>query len=226
MMPRVARALADNHIYHVLNRGNGRQEVFHKDGDYEAFINLMKQAKERYSVKIFAYCLMPNHFHMVVMPDKGEQLSRWMQWLTTSHVRRYHRHHGSSGHIWQGRFKSFIIEQDEHLLMVSRYVEGNPVRADLVKSAKEWLWSSHNERIHKSNSPFVDNVPIELPADWERYVDRPLTESELERLRQSVNRQSPYGETEWQTKITKELGLESTIRARGRPKKGQKDGEK
>ena len=222
-MPRVARGLAGNSVYHVLNRGNGRQQVFHKHRDYEAFINLMKQAKERYSVKISAYCLMPNHFHMVVMPDKGEQLSRWMQWLMTSHVRRYHRHHGSSGHIWQGRFKSFVIEKDEHLLMVLRYVEGNPVRAGLVQSAKEWLWSSHNERIHKSNDSLIDAVQIELPANWDRYVDRPLTEEELEGLRQSVNRQSPYGETEWQIKTTRELGLESTIRARGRPRKGQED---
>jgi len=94
-MPRIARGLADEFAYHVLNRGNGRQEVFHKDKDYEAFINLMKQAKERYSVRILAYCLMPNHFHMVLMSDKGEDLSKWMQWLMTSHVRRYHRHYGS-----------------------------------------------------------------------------------------------------------------------------------
>jgi putative transposase len=225
-MPRVVRGLADSLIYHVLNRGNGRQKVFHKDRDYEAFINLMKQAKERHSVKIFAYCLMPNHFHMVMMPDKGKELSRWMQWLMTSHVRRYHRHYGSSGHIWQGRFKSFIIQKDEHLLMVLRYAEGNPVRARLVNSAKEWLWSSHRDRICRGKNSLVDDVPIELPANWDRYVDEPLAEKELEMLQQSVNRQSPYGQTEWQIKITKELGLESTIRARGRPKKGQEDEKK
>jgi putative transposase len=78
-MPRIARGVGDRVIYHVLNCGSGRQEVFHKNQDYEAFINLMKQAKERYPVKIFAYCLMPNHFHMVLMPDKGEDLSKWMQ---------------------------------------------------------------------------------------------------------------------------------------------------
>lgn len=126
-MPRVAKRFTDNHIYHV--RGNGQREVFHKDGDYAAFIDLMKEAKERNPVKVFAYCLMPNHFHLVMMPEKGEELSRWMQWLMTSHVRRYHRHYGSSGHIQQGRFKSFIIQRDEHLSTVMRYVEGNPVRA-------------------------------------------------------------------------------------------------
>lgn len=131
-MPKIVRGLAGNTIYHVLNRGNGRQEVFHNDKDYEVFINLLREAKERYPIKLFAYCLMPNHFHIVVKPDCGEELSRWMQWVMTSHVRRYHRLYGGSGHVWQGRFKSFMIQQDAHLLMVLRYVEGNPVRANMV----------------------------------------------------------------------------------------------
>ena len=112
-MPRVVRGLADKFIYHLTNRGNGRQEVFHKDKDYEAFIEIMKETKARHPVKIFAYCLMPNHFHRVLMPEPGDELSRWMQWLMTSHVRRYHRNYGSSGPIWQGRFKSFIIQRDD-----------------------------------------------------------------------------------------------------------------
>jgi putative transposase len=104
-MPRIIRGLADNIVYHVINRGNGRQEVLHKDKDYEAFMKLMKEAKERYPVKLYGHCLMPNHFHMVVKPEKGEELSRWMQWLMTSHVRRYHRHYGSSVYVWQGRLR-------------------------------------------------------------------------------------------------------------------------
>ncbi len=218
-MPRVARGLAGDHIYHVLNRGNGKQEVFHKKGDYAAFIDLMKEAKERNPVKVFAYCLMPNHFHLVMMPEKGEELSRWMQWLMTSHVRRYHRHYGSSGHIWQGRFKSFIIQKDEHLLTVMRYVEGNPVRAALVKSANEWLWSSHMERLSESDNDLIDDIPMELPANWGSYVDEPLTAKEMELMRESVNRQSPYGQADWRVTISQELGLESTLRPKGRPKK-------
>jgi len=104
-MPRGARVVADNEVYHLLNRGNGRADVFHKPGDFEAFINLVVEAKERYPVKVIAYCLMSNHFHLLVRPQRGEELSRWVQWLMTSHVRRYHRHHGSSGHVWQGRTK-------------------------------------------------------------------------------------------------------------------------
>ncbi|MBA7467307.1 hypothetical protein ES707_02523 [subsurface metagenome] len=218
-MPRIARGLVDGFVYHVLNRGNGGQEVFHKEQDYEAFIDLMREAKVRHSIKIFAYCLMPNHFHMVVVPIQAEELNKGMQWLMTSHVRRYHRHYGTSGHIWQGRFKSFIIQEDNHLLTVLRYVEGNPVRAGLVNSAKDWSWSSHREVIDERSRLLVDEIPIELPQDWNRYVDEPLTEKELERLHQSVNRQSPYGTSMWQMQVSKELGLESTLRPRGRPKK-------
>jgi len=218
-MPRIARGLVNGFVYHVLNRGNGGQEVFHKNQDYAAFIDLLEEAKARYAVKIFAYCLMPNHFHMVVVPVQAEELNKSMQWLMTSHVRRYHRHYGTSGHIWQGRFKSFIIQEDNHLLTVLRYVEGNPVRAGLVNSAKDWLWSSHREAIGEGASLLVDEIPIELPRDWNRYVDEPLTQKDLERLHQSVNRQSPYGALMWQIQVSKELGLESTIRPRGRPKK-------
>ena len=218
-MPRIARGLVNGFVYHVLNRGNGGQEVFHKDQDYEAFIELMKEVKARYDIKIFTYCLMPNHFHMVIVPIQAEELSKGMQWLMTSHVRRYHRHYESSGHIWHGRFKSFIIQEDNHLLTVLRYVEGNPVRAGLVNSAKDWLWSSHREAIGERPPLLVDEIPIELPQDWNRYVDEPLTEKELAGLHQSVNRQSPYGTSVWQIQVSKELGLESTLRPRGRPKK-------
>ena len=122
-MPRKPRISLGNICYHVLNRGNGRNTVFHKDGDYAAFLKLMDQANERTPMRLLSYCLMPNHFHLVLWPKLDGDLSKWMQWLTTSHVRRYHRHYNSSGHVWQGRFKSFPIQSDAHLLTVMRYVE-------------------------------------------------------------------------------------------------------
>ena len=117
-MPRTTRALVGDHCYHVINRGNARAEIFHAEGDYQAFVTLLKEASERVPMRLLAYCLMPNHFHLAVWPYCDGDLSRWMQWLLTSHVRRYHRWHKSSGHVWQGRFKTFPIEQDEHLLTV------------------------------------------------------------------------------------------------------------
>jgi putative transposase len=218
-MPRISRGLADNSVYHVINRGNGGQVVFHKDKDYEAFISIMEEVKGHYSVNVFAYCLMPNHFHMVLMPDKAKDLSKMMQWLMTSHVRRYHRHYGTSGHIWQGRYKSFLVQMDSHLLTVLRYVENNPLRAGLVNSAKDWLWSSHPETTGKKQRLLIDEIPIELPKDWGKYVDEPMTDRELDKLRHSMNRQSPYGNSSWQIQISRKLGLESTMRPRGRPVK-------
>ncbi|NOX96890.1 MAG: transposase [Nitrospirae bacterium] len=218
-MPRIARGLTDGFIYHVLNRGNGKQEIFHKDQDYKGFVELIEEAKSRYSVKILAYCLMPNHFHLVVMPIQAEELSKYMQWLMTSHVRRYHTCYGTSGHVWQGRFKSFMIQEDRHLLTVLRYVEGNPVRANLVKSAKDWMWSSNRESVGKNLHFLIDKLSIELPQDWGRYIDEPLTANELAKLSESTNRGSPYGTPIWQMKVSKDLGLESTLRPRGRPRK-------
>ncbi|KPK64723.1 hypothetical protein AMJ83_00585 [candidate division WOR_3 bacterium SM23_42] len=218
-MPRVARGLVDGFTYHILNRGNGRQVVFHKDKDYAIFVSLMEEATDRIPLSVYAYCLMPNHFHLVVMPLRADNLSRWMQWFMTSHVRRYHRHYGTSGHVWQGRFKSFIVKQDNHLLTLLKYVEGNPVRAGLATSARDWQWSSHRTRIGETRSMLVSDLPLELPEDWGRLVDEPIPGEELDQLRNCVRRQAPYGDSDWQAEICVEYDLESTIRPIGRPLK-------
>ena len=119
-MPRTARASVGNVCYHVLNGGNARNTVFHKDADYGAFLKLLNQANDRVSMRLLAFCLMPDHFHLVAWPRQDGDLSKWMQWLTTSHVRRHHRHYDSSGYVWQGRFKAFPIQSDDHLLTVMR----------------------------------------------------------------------------------------------------------
>jgi len=108
-MARRLRKTLGGLCYHVINRRNGRATVFHKDDDYAAFLRLLCEASERLPMRLLAYCLMPNHFHLVLWPREDGDLSVWMQWLMTSHVRRYHRHYHSSGHVWQGRFRSFPI---------------------------------------------------------------------------------------------------------------------
>jgi putative transposase len=219
-MPRTARAALGNWCYHVLNRGNARAEVFHKDADYAAFVALFEPACERLKMRLLAYCLMPNHFHLVLRPYEDGDLGRWMQWLMTSHVRRYHRHYGGSGHVWQGRFKAFPIQEDEHLLTVLRYVERNPLRAKLVRRAEQWTWSSLRLRQPDADPSILVPSPVPLPSNWPAHVQEPQTEAELAALRSSIHRGKPFGTAHWTKLAAKRLGLESTLRPRGRPRKG------
>lgn len=156
---------------------------------------------------------MPNHFHLIVQPATEAALSPFMQWWMTSHVRRYHQHYRSHGHVWQGRFKSFPIQQDGHLLTALRYVLRNPVRAGLVEHAMDWPWSSL--RFPSLSDP----LPVEMPPEWVQWIDQPLFDHELVTLRTCVNRQQPFGREDWQANIAATLGLESTMRKRGRPRK-------
>jgi putative transposase len=210
-MPRIPRGQQAGFAYHIINRGNGRAPVFHKPQDYEAFLSILALAKTRHPVKIFAFSLMPNHFHFVLESRHHRSLSQFMQWLLTTHVRRYHRHYGSSGHVWQGRFKSFPIQDDAHLLTVVRYVLQNPVRAGLAASVEGWPWSSWRR------PEFADPCPIGQETDWVEKMGEPLSAQQLASVRESVNRQRPFGELAWQAQIASLFGLESTLRSRGRP---------
>ena len=215
-MPRIPRGQQGGYVYHVINRGNGRTTVFHKTQDYEAFLSLLVEAKKRHRVKIFGFCLMPNHFHLVLEPAHQTALSQFMQWLLTSHVRRYHQHYGSSGHVWQGRFKSFAVQRDEHLITVLRYILQNPVRAGLSSTAREWAWSSLRR------PQLIDACPVEDERQSVDQLGEPIKEDQLAMVRECLNRQRPFGKTDWQAEMAATFGLGSTLRPRGRPRNEKK----
>ena len=216
-MPRTARASIGGICYHVINRGNGSSTVYHNSSDYQSFIQLMVKACDRIPMRVLSYCLMPNHFHLVLWPFGDGDMSRWMQWLLTSQVRRYHWLRGTSGRIWQGRFKGFPIQQDSHLLQVMRYVERNPVRANLVRSAADWSWSSISEPASKERRSMIAAAPISRPENWLQFVDAPQSKAELDALRRCTQRNAPFGGTAWVAETAKSLGLESSVRNIGRP---------
>ncbi len=191
--------------------------MFHKDGDFAAFVTLLKQAGERTPIRLLSYCLMPNHFHLAVWPQHDNDLSDYMMWLMTAHVRRYHRHYGSSGHVWQGRFKAFPIAEGDHLLTVLRYIERNPVRANLVRLAQDWRWSSASPR--QGGEPELDAGPVRRGPNWLEFVNTAQTEAELKRLRGCIQRGRPFGHTPWVKQTAADLGLEASLRPRGRPRK-------
>ena len=225
-MPRPVRHAVGDLCYHVCNRGNGRANVFHKDADYDAFVRLIGQACERQPMRVLAYCVMPNHFHLALQPFGDGDLSRWMQWLTTSHVRRYHSHYESSGHVWQGRFKSFPVEGDDHLWVVLRYIERNPLRAKLVERAQAWPWSSLRWWRRADRPAYLCDGPFDKPTDWVRRVNRAETDSELEALHRCGVRGTPFGTEKWQRLVARRLRLESTLRPIGRPRLDDKSKKK
>lgn len=227
LMPRTARVAPGGMIFHVLNRGNARDRIFDTDADYHAFEKAMAETIEQVPMRILAYCLMANHWHLILWPKYDGDMGRFMQRLTTTHVRRWHLHRRTvgSGHLYQGTYKSFPIECDEHLYTVLRYVERNPVRPTLVERAEAWQWSSLWRWLHPDDTlekPTLCAWPIDRPADWLTRVNRALSNKDQDAVRLSVARGRPFGSATWQRRTAKRLGLESTFRSRGRPKKAEK----
>ena len=224
-MPRTRRTSVGGYCYHVINRGNRKSTVFHDVSDHLRFLTLMKRANERIPIRLLAWCLMANHFHLVLWPRHDGDMSRWMHWLLTTHVRWHHLKYGTTGRIWQGRFKSFPIQQDEHLLTVMRYVERNPLRAGLVASAEEWPWSSLYSQVEETDSQLLQDGPVERWSRWLEYVNEPQTEAELKAVRNSVKREAPFGGEAWSLSTTQRLGLTWTSRNPGRPPALERKGE-
>lgn len=220
-MARTARASVGGICYHVINRGNAGMRVLQTEADYRAFMKLIGEACERVAMRVWGLCLMPTHFHFGLWPVNDGDLSRWMQWLLTAHVRRYHRVHKSHGHVWQGRFKAFPIQDDAHFLTVLRYIERNPLRAGLVSRAEEWTWSSLRAWGSQQGQASLHAGPMPRPENWLEFVNQPQSEQELKALRRSVNRGTPWGDDEWVARTAKRLGLESSLRPLGRPRKNR-----
>jgi putative transposase len=176
----------------------GRQ-LFHKDEDYAAFERVMAEAHEQVPTRILSYCLMPNHWHFVVWPGEDGELTEFLRWLTHTHTQRWHAYYHTSGtgHLYQGRFKSFVVQRDIHLLLVLRYVERNALRANLVARAEDWARCSLWRRQKQRGVAVLSDWPVERPGDWVGFVNEPQTTEELEALRRSVNRGCPFGEDQW-----------------------------
>ena len=221
-MPRRARTIMAGWCYHVVSRGNNRATVFHEHGDYQRFMRLMSEAQSMAQVNLLAACLMPNHFHLVMRPAAPQELGRWIHWLLTAHAGSHHRRNGTSGRIWQGRYKTFAVQGDHHLITVLRYVERNALRAGLVTKAEYWPWGSLAWREGRTVGPALTNAPVPLPERWTAYVNEPQTITELFELRACTSRQRPYGAPNWVAGAARELNLQSSLRPRGRPNKQSK----
>ncbi len=223
-MGRPLRTSLGGYVYHVLNRGSGRCTLFHKDGDYEAFERILEETlKHVPGMRLLAYCLMPNHWHLVLWPRGDGELSDFGHYLTLTHTQRWHAHYHTvgTGHLYQGRFKSFPVATDEYFLRLCRYVERNPLRAGLVTNAAAWQWGSLWRR--QQGSPallqWLSDWPLPCPAKWVQHVNEPQSEGELEPIRRSIQRGQPLGNLPWALRVARLMGLEATFRPRGRPRR-------
>ncbi|MEX0803659.1 MAG: transposase [Candidatus Binatia bacterium] len=196
-MPRRPHLATGGIAYHVLNRRVGRLPLFEKPGDYSAFEKVLGEAYERTNVRIAAYCLMPNHWHLLLWPRDDGELSEVMRRITVTHTQRWHahRHSSGSGPVYQGRFKSFPVQTDDHFLTVARYVERNALRAGLVGRAEYWQWSSLWRFLREDGRPskILSPWPMERPRAWINFVNESERESELEDLRSSAQRGRLFG---------------------------------
>ena len=227
-MPRPPRITESGLVYHILNRRVMRLAIFKKDRDYAAFEAVLAESVRRPdAAQLLAYCLMPNHWHLIVRATSRTNLSTWMQWISVTHTHRWHAHYHSAGQgpLYQGRFKCFPIQTDVHFLIACRYVEANARRPSLVRRAERWPWGSAwlgQQRTVPAGKPELSPWPVDRPRSWLSELNREMGEEALARVRQSVLRGTPLGKDSWAKRVAARLRLNTTLRPRGRPPSNEK----
>ena len=211
-------------VYHVLNRANFRSRLFRRPAHYEDFLGIVEETLQCVPMRILAYCLMPNHWHLVLYPRADGDLAKFVQRVTMTHTQRYHAKTQTVGygHVYQGRYKSLLVESDRHFLALVRYVERNAQRAGLVPKAEDWPWSSVHVRLYgpAQEKKLLSAWPVPEPRDYLKWLNHAPGKEEIEKIRQAIKRSRPYGSEKWVSRAVRQFGLESTTRNRGRPRKG------
>lgn len=226
-MPRAARIAPADYIYHVLMRGNNRQDIFKDDKDYEKFISTIKKYKEKFDFKLYHYVLMRNHVHLVLEPsEKGGSLAQIMKGINLSYAQSFKGRYRHFGHFWQDRYKSILISKDDYLLACGSYVELNPVRAGVVEDPMHYKWSSYSAYAYGKNDKLIDEQPIykslsddeaERRKRYREFVRGMIKDRKA--LKGEMNKRMVYGNQNFTERLTKQYEFEEVLRRVGRPKK-------
>lgn len=194
-MPRRSPCPPDCHFFHVFNRVIEGRTLFEVPGQYDAFLELLGRATTRYRIRVYAFVLMPSHWHIILWAADQAELSRCMQWLETDHAQSWRVAKGSRGRgaVYQSRFKAVWIERESEFLRASRYVERNPVRARMVARAEHWQWSSAWPSAHGPDGFRCEEWPVAKPADWLDRLNEPEQPAELLELRSWMARGTVLG---------------------------------
>tara|TARA_R110000772_G_scaffold191168_3_gene302099 strand:- start:2033 stop:2692 length:660 start_codon:yes stop_codon:yes gene_type:complete len=217
-MARLARVVAPGLPHHLTQRGNRRQQTFFSDDDYRAYLGLMAEWCGVEGVEVWAYCLMPNHVHLIVVPPTEAALRRAVGEAHRRYTRRVNFREGWRGHLWQGRFASFPMDET-YLLAAARYVELNPVRARLCRQPEDWPWSSAGAHLAGRNDGLCAVTPLlDLAPDWPAFLADGLTEGAADALRKCERTGRPLGGEAFIERLEAVLGRDLKPRKRGRPK--------
>ncbi len=231
-MPRMSRIVLADYPHHIVQRGHNRQAVFTSDGDYLYYLGNLRDWKEAYGCRIYAYCLMTNHVHLIIDPGNEERhLAALMKRVAGRQTRYMNRRQRWTGSLWEGRFKSSPISTDEYLLACCRYAELNPVRAGIVSDPADYPWSSYGAKIGDRREEWLDADPCylgladreELRAQrYKTWVRGAIPAGEWERIRQALQRGQLTGSPGFIDEIAKKLHMRVEFRGRGRPRKPKK----
>ena len=208
-------------IYHVMNRAAKRVQLFDSNEDYLAIEGVMVRAKNATSIRLLDYCFMPNHFHLILWPRAGNEMSQFMRRFTGLHAQIWQAGRSStgSGAVYQGRYKAIPVQTERYFYNVCRYVQRNPLRAGLVTRVEEWRWSSLWKRLHNPGADLLDPWPIPCPSDWLQLLNANDDASELEKVRDAIKRGIPLGDPDWIEETAQNVGLTSRLRSPGRQKR-------
>lgn len=226
-MPRGPRPIAPYFPHHVIHRGHNRQVIFAEVEDYDYYLSCLKVAKSLYSIKVYAYVLMTNHVHLLLEPQAGRDLSRLMKRVAGRFTRYMNKKYQRRGTLWEGRFRSAVVEGDRYLLAASRYIELNPVRAKMVWHPKEYAWSSYRTHAKGLEDELLDFDPFyaglgdnagERSQAYEKWIWESIPEGEWESIREAIQRGGLLGGAKFQEQIAVMVGRRIENRGPGRPR--------
>jgi len=227
-MPRRARFIIPNFPHHVLNRANNKEVIFFDEEDFRFFLRQVRKYKEKFGIKIYHYCVMPNHHHFLLEPPSFQALAGFMQGLMLVYAQHVQRKYDKVGHIWQGRYKNPVVERGDYFVQCGYYIEDNPRRAGLVEDLKDWPWSSYQYYAFGKPDPIVDvdpeylklgATPREQQENYRKYIMRTQDEKWLKGIRKKLN-QGILGSDRFIEEMVEKFKIKLVrVGERGRPRK-------
>jgi putative transposase len=222
-MPRIARIVGAGYPHHIIERGNNRERVFIDSSDYEKYLFFLSKYSEEKEAPVLAYCLMPNHIHLLVRPSKEEALAKMMQAITLCYSKYFNGENGRTGRLWECRYYSTVIDGDNYLWTVSKYIENNPLRAGMVKRPEDYPYSSAWAHIVGRKDPLLGEPLFDKSQldEYRRFIRSDEDKKITEEIRKQTRLGKPLGDTEFIETLSESMGCSLSFKPKGRPRKSE-----